>query len=170
MGCGSSKTKLDPLNSPLNCNMDPTGVESIDTTFNNASGIMGKLEDIRVTLIDNRDTLVVKTGASAYQKPDMYACIVSFFWLVSTYSQGALKDLKIDIINEAPFFEIVVEQKKVKKAYEALANYVKGVWAIKDEVEGLCEEIGTLSETIANESGSYIDQVKELCKDDFKKM
>ena len=171
MGCGSSRTKLDPLNTPLNYHMDTTGVESVDSTFSNASGIMEKLENIRVALIDNRDTLVVKTGASAYLNPDMHACLLSYFWLVSTYSNGALKNLKINITDDVPFFEIQgLDGKKVTKANETLINYIKGVWEVKNQVESVSEEMNTLSETIANESGNYIDQVKEACKDDFRKM
>jgi hypothetical protein len=171
MGCGSSRTKLDILQTPLNFHMDTTGVESVDTTFSNASGIIEKLENMRVALIDNRDILIVKTGASAYQHPDTHACLLSYFWLVSTYTNGSLKNLKINMTDSAPFFEIQgLEGKKVTKAHETLVNYIKGVWEIKDQVESISEEMNTLSETIANESSSYMDQVKEACKDDFKKM
>jgi hypothetical protein len=151
--------------------MDHTSVESVDTVFTNASSIMEKLENIRVALIDNRDSLVVKTGASAYLKPDMHACLLSYFWLVSTLSNGALSKLKITMIEEAPFFQIQgLDGKKVTKATDTLVNYIKGVWTIKNDIEGISEEISTLSETIANDSSNYIDQVKEACKDDFKKM
>jgi hypothetical protein len=171
MGCGSSKTKLDPLHTPLDCEMKETGVESVDNTFSSASKLIEKLEKIRSALIDGRDGLIIKTGASAYLKPDLNACLTSYFWLVSTYTQGGLQKLKIDITDEAPFFKISgCDIKKVNTATNTLTEYIKGVWAIKDECEAICEEMNSLSETISNESGNYIDQVKESCSEDFKKM
>lgn len=171
MGCGSSRTKLEPLHTALNYNMQHTGVESVDNTFSNAATIMEKLENIRVALIDNRDTLTVKTGAIAYNNPDIHACLVSFFWLVSTFSKGNLKNMKVEPKTEIPFFEIPNKGgKKVDKAYDTLVEYIKGVWEVKDDVETIGEEMSNLSETISNESGTYVDQVKEACKDDYKKM
>jgi hypothetical protein len=171
MGCGSSRTKLDILNSPLNCHMDKTEVESVDSTYLKASNIMEKVENIRITLIDNRDSLVIKTGASAYAQPDLQACLLSYFWLVSTFSKTGLKDHKIETTEDVPFFQIIgLEGKKVSKATKTLTDYIKGIWEVKDSTDSICEEMNAISETIGNESGHYVDQVKEACKDDFKKM
>ncbi len=171
MGCGSSRTKLDTLHTPLDSRMEHTGVDSIDSTFSNASSVMEKLENIRVAVVDNRDSLVVKTGAIAYLKPDFNACILSFLWLVSTYTKGELKNTKINLKDGVPFFDIeLATSKKVSKAYETLSNYIKGLVAIKDDSEGIFDEMTKLSETIAGDSGKYVDECKEQFKDDFKKM
>jgi hypothetical protein len=127
MGCGGSypRDSLDYLHLPLNRKLGVIGILSIDEEFMKVKDLLEQIEDIRELVIDNRDAIIIKSGACAYNNVDINAIVKSFVLVLSVHMKGKLGEVRRSLVDHYPFINIDCGyHKKAESLYKCFIKYL----------------------------------------------
>ena len=167
MGCGGSKEKEEGLYEELDAEMDEIGVESLDTIFNEASEAIDNLEEMRVAIMDNRLDTIIQSGACSHIKTDIEHCLKGLLLKISADNQGSLISAGLDVELEGEQIFTLSGDKNTPEGKEVLntfTTYIKGIWLIKDKVEGVVNNFKGIYEKIMESKETLIED----CKNHFQ--
>jgi hypothetical protein len=173
MGCTSSYTReeFDLVQLPLDSRIQYVGIFSLDEDFTKAKALITNLEEIRNLMIDNRDQLVLKSGACAYNCIDMKAIINSFLIVMSVYLEHDLCSTKRVICNNYPYLSIECdENKKANKLYKCFMSYLSDLKSAKYKLETFSEGFIEFQAYLSTNLNNYISKVNEVFSFDSAKM
>ena len=161
MGCGGSRTKLEGNDSPIEHWIEKTGIEDIDKAYEQAVPLLTNVEEIRSYAVDELEELAVHTGACAYKEITLEKCYLAFFYIAEVEVDEYYK--KLSASDSPPHFT-GPELKKNKKAYEALAEYIKKWDTIKTKND-VKEKLEQLQSELKSRESEYEKTINEKFKD-----
>jgi hypothetical protein len=168
MGCGGSKEKEEGLFQELESQMEEIGVESLDSLFKEASEVIDNLEEIRQVIMDNRLDTIINTGACSHIKPDIEHCLKGLLLKISADNGGSFISAGFDVELEGEkIFTLTGENntQEGKDALESFTTYIKGIWSVKDKVEGIVNNFKAISEKIMESKDTLIEDCKNHFQD-----
>jgi len=107
-----------------------------DDFFDGCKDVLENIEDIRSNCVDNRDDLVIESGACANKTPDFKKILFGILWRISAQSKGDILNSGIDIKMEDPYFELDKKNgKELKELVDKLIEYIKGIIDLPEKIE-----------------------------------
>jgi hypothetical protein len=173
MGCGGfhGKNTLDYIHIPLDTRIKQIGIASIDDDFIKGKAFITDLEQIRELIIDNRDHLILKSGACAYNYIDMKAIISSFMLVLSVYLDCRLRLTKRNFTDHYPFLYMGFENNtKSDKLYKCFMKYLMDLKKAEEKLVMFIEPYREYTKHILNSKQEYIEQASRVYADDRTKL
>ena len=163
MGCGGSKDNEEGLHAKLRNDMRHLDAENLDNLFKEAGEVIEQIEMLREIIVDNRDDLVMNSGACSLTDPTLLDCIYGICWKLSADNSGNFIDADIDMDLDAKC--VVVKGKKNSaestSAIESMNEYAKGIVELPDKMTDLAEKMQGLANTFTDNLGSYTSELTE---------
>jgi hypothetical protein len=183
MGCGACRVIFEEnRDSPLDWNLtklqeNPYIKESkiaiLNSDYEKAQKIIEIVEDIRVTIFDNLDELILKTGACVFNQPDIVTCIKTVLWKVSTDNWGNIKASNINFYEDDPY--ITIKSGRVSNEttllINYLINYISNLFSLRNQLKEIDLKIPQLIYIITenNEKNLFTNNREEFVDDEIIK-
>lgn len=166
MGCGGSRDKEKGVHAPLDHWMATIGVESIDQTFTDSVKTIESAEELRAIIIDNRDALVISSGACSVPEPTIMDCFKGVCWKLSADNDGKFLDAGFTM-SEGDFkLEGKKNSAEGKQAYEELEAYVKSLASM--QMQEKLENLGKVGKEMATQFVEKAPEMMTQLTDSFK--
>lgn len=163
MGCGGSKDKLTGAEKPLDHWMEPLGMESIDATFQRASGIISTIEEKRVAIVDDLETVYHKSGAIAYKTRDLGKALKCVVWKLGVDNEGKVTEVGFSVDNHT--FGGAKNSAEGNEAGNLLVAYCKNVlenWKPED-LSSILGDIEGIVKDFTDNMDNYAKEIQEKC-------
>ena len=169
MGCGGSKDKEEGVHAHLSHWMTNLGMEKLDETFAEASKVIEQVEEMRVTIVDARDDLMINSGACSYADPQIDHAFFGIAYKLSADNKGKFLDcgIKFDIEAMTLTLDGPNNSADAVKALENFKDYFKGIVALPDKVKELSEKMQDLAKKIVEDPSAMLEEVSETFKDNM---
>jgi hypothetical protein len=163
MGCGSSREKEETgIAAVLDSNMEKLNIEKLDSIFENAGQIIEKVEGLRSLIVDDKDELIIGSGACSYLEPKLNDAFYGICWKLSADNKGKFLDagLDFDIENTCLIVTGTNNSEEATKAFDQFNAFIKGVIGLSSEMMELSETVQQLSKDITENPQGIIEEVK----------
>jgi len=167
MGCGGSKDGLEAPQAPLNHFMVGLGIEKLDSLFADASKVIEEIEALRVVIVDNRDNLIISTGACSFVDPKISQCILGLLWKLSADNKGKFIDAGFDFDTNSLCLKATSANNSsdAVKAIDELNVYLPGLAAIPEKLNELAEKIGEFCKNSFDDPTAIFDELSKTFSD-----
>jgi hypothetical protein len=167
MGCGGSRHGLEAPHAPLNHLMIGLGIEKLDNLFAEASKIIEEIEELRVVIIDNRDNLIISSGACSYVDPKIYQCVLGLMWKLSADNSGKFIDAGFGVDENTMGLKATGANNSsdAVKAINDLNTYISGLGAIPEKLAELIKKIGEFSKNSFDDPTAIFDELSKSFSD-----
>jgi hypothetical protein len=169
MGCGGSKDKEEGVHAHLSHWMTNLGMEKLDETFAEAAKVIEQVEELRVTIVDAKDDLMINSGACSYLDPQIDHAFFGIAYKLSADNKGKFLDCGIDLDLEAMTMTLKGTNNSADalKAFDNFKEYFTGIKALPDKVKELSEKMTDLSKKLVEDPAAMIEEVSETFKDNM---
>lgn len=177
MGCSGSKTSDDGLlYTQTDYDMTDPGIafDKLGELFKDASTSIKELEELRKIIIDNRDELVIVTGASSFIDPTIENCLKCLLWLISFDNEGNISEAGIECDTEGKKISLT-GNKTSSQTQTALTEYQKYLNSLTEnnqKLSQISEKLIELKDKFTNGNeleNEYVSKLKESGTDQVSK-
>lgn len=169
MGCGAYRIIFEdntdtPLDwsltkVPKDCQwMNESEIELMNSYYTKAQLIIEMVEDLRETIIDSLDELIMLTGAYVFTNPNIILCIKCVLWKVSADNKGNLKQSEISFYDDEPYFQIRGGSitPETTRIISNLVTYISNFFSIKNQIKHTDLKIPELIYIISEKFENFI--------------
>ena len=166
MGCGGSKDKEEGVHAHLSHWMTNLGMEKLDANFAEASKVIEQVEELRVTIVDAKDDLIINSGACSYIDPQIDHAFFGIAYKLSADNKGKFMDCGFNFDLEAMTLTLTGANNSADalKAFENLNDYFKGIGTLAEKVKVLAEKMVDLAKKIVEDPTAMLEEVSETFK------
>lgn len=164
MGCGGSKEILEECEKPLCSKMEIVDIEEVDSTFQNTSELICKIEKIRKILCDDLTDNYYCTGAWAYKIPTPEQALLCSIWRLGVDNKGKVADIGFSAENLC--FEGGSNSEAGNQAANNYLNYMKNLpnEVKQEEINEIIDKLNVICEQVTDNMDNYLSNIGEKCE------
>lgn len=126
MGCSESRVQLFQVENPLITTFEEIEDQTIDKKFQEAEKSLKELETLRKFVVEEKDALVLLSGACCKIDPTIISIIESLLWTISKENKGDISNQITYNEEQYPYFSIGENNSDCsKKISKEINEYIK---------------------------------------------